>query len=150
VPQPIPNPPYFELWQALGKLQSVCTYEEGMSVFQQGCPARGIYLVEKGEVRLILQAPVKPGRTFAIAGPGALLGLSEAVTGEAHKLSAEAAGEAQIGFVERGPLLAFLRDHHQFCLQIVRLLSDDLHGLYQRFQCMSSEERPAGKPARPA
>jgi CRP-like cAMP-binding protein len=114
-------------------------------VFQQGHPAEGIYLVEKGEVRLTLPSLAQPEPTFEIVGPGTMLGLSETMTGEAHKLSAEAVGHAEIAHVERGRVLAFLREHHQFCLQIVQLLSDDLHGLYRRFQCMSSEERPRRK-----
>ena len=139
----LPNPSYPELWQALEGLKSVHTYAEGTPVFQQGRPAQGIYLVEKGEVRLTM--PSSPQRTFEIAGPGTVLGLSETMTGEAHKLSAAAASQAEIAYVERGSLLEFLRAHHQFCLQIVHLLSDDLHGLYQRFQSMSSEERPRRK-----
>lgn len=139
----LPNPSYPELWQALDGLKSVRTYAEGTPVFQQGRLAQGIYLVEKGEVRLTM--PSSPQRTFEIAGPGTVLGLSETMTGEAYKLSAAAASQAEIAYVERESLLEFLRAHHQFCLQIVHLLSDDLHGLYQRFQSMSSEERPRRK-----
>ena len=113
----LPNPSYPELWQALEGLKSVHTYAEGTPVFQQGRPAQGIYLVEKGEVRLTM--PSSPQRTFEIAGPGTVLGLSETMTGEAHKLSAAAASQAEIAYVERGSLLEFLRAHHQFCLQML-------------------------------
>jgi CRP-like cAMP-binding protein len=140
-----PNASYPELWQALDGLKSVRTYTKGSSLFQQGTPAQGIYLVEKGEVRLTLPSSGRSEHTFEVAGPGTVLGLSEAMTGEAHELSAEALSPAEIAYVERGKLLELLRDHHLFCLQIVQLLSDDLHGLYQRFQCMSSEERPRRK-----
>jgi CRP/FNR family transcriptional regulator, dissimilatory nitrate respiration regulator len=133
------NPSYLEFWQALDGLKSVRTYDKGTSVFRQGRPAQGIYLVEKGEVRLTLAASAKPEHTFEIAGAGSVLGLSETLSGDAHKLGAEAASQVEIAYVERGSLLDFLRNHHEFCLQIVRLLSEDLHGLYQRFQCMSSE-----------
>lgn len=115
------NPSYPELWQALDGLKSVRTYAEGTPVFQVGRPADGIYLVEKGEVRLTMPSSQKVERTFEIAGPGTVLGLSETMTGEAHKLSAEAASQAQLAYVERGSLLEFLREHHQVCLQIVRL-----------------------------
>jgi len=145
VAQTIPRSSYPELWQALNRLKCVRTYSQGASVFRQGRPAHGIYLIEKGEVRLTLPSSVKPERTFEVAGPGTVLGLSETMTGEAYKLSAEAVGPAEIAHVERATLLKFLRDHHQFCLQVVRLLSDDLHQLYQRFQCVNSEERSRRK-----
>jgi CRP-like cAMP-binding protein len=145
VAETIPNASYFELWQALDGLKSLRTYAKGTLVFRQGRPAQGIYLIEKGEVRLTLPASAKPEPTFEIAGPGSVLGLSETLTGDAHKLSAEASDQVEIAYVERGSLLGFLREHHEFCLQIVRLLSEDLHGLYQRFQCMSSEGKSRRK-----
>jgi CRP-like cAMP-binding protein len=139
VAQGTPNTAYSEIWQALDGLKALRRYDNGTPVFHQGDPAQGIYLVEKGEVRLMLPGSALPQPTFAVAGPGAVLGLSETMTGQAHKLGAEALGPAEIAFVEREALLEFLRLHHQFCLQIVRLLSDDLHALYQRFQGMSAE-----------
>ena len=64
------NPSYPELWQSLDGLKSIRTYAEGTPVFQQGRPADGIYLVEKGEVRLTMPASQRVERTFEIAGPG--------------------------------------------------------------------------------
>jgi CRP-like cAMP-binding protein len=134
-----------DLWRALDDLKSVRQYPKGGALFHHGRPADGIYLIEKGEVLLTLPTEGKLTRTFDVAGPGMVLGLSETMTGEPHKLTAEAADQTQIAYVERGSLLGFLRDHHEFCLQIVRLLSEDLHGLYHRFQCMSSEGKPRRK-----
>lgn len=102
--------------------------------------------MEKGAVRLLLQSDPKAERIFDVAGPGAVLGLSESMTGECYKLTAEAAECVQISYIERGELLHFLQEHHEFCLQIVRLLSEDLHVLYGRYRSMDTlEGRPKGK-----
>jgi CRP-like cAMP-binding protein len=85
--------------------------------------------VEAGEVRLWLTA--KSGRrSFKVVGPGTVLGLSETMTGGDYELSAEAAEGARISWVERDIFLRCLHRDHQLCLQIVRLLSEDLHSLY--------------------
>ena len=39
---------------------------------------------------------------------------------------------AQVVFVKRKDLLKFLRDNPSICMEVVRRLSDDLHGAYER------------------
>jgi len=140
VAEAVPKTPYSDLWCALSPLKSVRSYRNGAPLFQSGQPARGIFLVEEGEVRLVLPASAKGEIVFGVAGPGSVLGLCETMTGEAYKLTAETAGPARIACVERGALLDFLHQHDEFCLQIVRLLSEDLHGLYHRFRSMPLPE----------
>jgi CRP-like cAMP-binding protein len=124
---------------------SARTYPRKAPLFQRGQPALGVYLVEKGEVRLRLYAEVQGHLGFDLAGPGAALGLSEVLTGETHKLTAEAIRPTQVSYIERNDLLQFLREHHECCLQVVHMLSEDLHGLYRRFR---SEEGVRGSRTR--
>jgi len=35
-------------------------------------------------------------------------------------------------FIRRNELMKFLREHPDVCLQVVRMLSQDLHGAYER------------------
>lgn len=128
-----------ELWSALKGLRSECTYSRGKRLFQCGEPAKGVYLIESGEVSLLLPLPSGASPIFEKVGPGVALGLSEAMSGENYKLTAQARKPAQVWFVERQELLDFLRRHPQFCMQIVRLLSEDLHLLYHKFRF---EKRP--------
>lgn len=131
------NPLQVDVWQALRTLKPAPVKPTGEPLFRQGQPSRGIYLVEEGEVRLLLVSDIKPGQTFDVAGPGAVLGLSETMSGADYKLTAEAAAGARISFVDGKSLLQFLQKNHSVCLQIVRLLSEDLHGLYYRCRCIA-------------
>ncbi len=144
-----PNKLPLDLWSALHGIRSVRTYSKGRSLFQCGRPAQGVYLIEKGEVRLLFPSSSGAGRVFETAGPGVMLGLSETMCGEAHKLTAEAAGQTRVSFVGREELLRFLRQDQRCCMQIVRLLSEDLHLLYHKFQAESgSVSRPRKSPPR--
>jgi CRP-like cAMP-binding protein len=119
--------------QALEALKTRKTYGEGESLFRRGQAARGIYLVESGSVRLEAIDEVEQG-PFGTAGPGAILGLCETVSGHPYCLSAQAAAPVQVAFVQRAALLGFLRESHEHCMQVVRLLSEDLHLLYESFR----------------
>jgi CRP-like cAMP-binding protein len=123
-----------ELRRALKRGASKQVYPRGKVLFRCGQPPRGVYLVEKGEVNLFLPSPTSSGPVFEKAGPGTLLGLSEAVSGDSHKLRAEAACPTSVLFVSREALLHCLRRNPAHCMQIVRLLSEDLHLLYHRFR----------------
>jgi len=131
------NPLQVDLWQALQGLKAARVEPRGEPLFRQGQPSRGIYLVEEGEVRLLLAPDSNAGQAFEVAGPGAVLGLSEAMSGGDYKLTAEAAAGARISYVDRNSFLQFLRKNHSVCLQIVRLLSEDLHSLYYRCRCIA-------------
>jgi hypothetical protein len=66
--------------------------------------------------------------------------LSEAISGGPHKLAAVAVDCAQVAFVSREDLLPFLQQNQLFCMQLVQLLSEDLHSLYHRFRNTATTE----------
>ena len=107
-------------------------------LFQQGCAVTGVYVVESGEVRVLLRTGHTPMQLLEAAGPGTPLGLSESMNGEDYRVSAEAGDGTAAIFIPREEFLAFLRDHSEFHMQVVRLLSEDLHGLYQKFRSISA------------
>ena len=145
-----PIQPSPDLWQELKALKTEHAYVPGAALFRSGQPVQGVYLVERGEVRLLVPASAKSAAVLGKAGPGTVLGLSEALTGAPYKLTAEAASHVQVAFVERDRFLNFLREHHDFCLQIVHLLSEEVHVLYHHFRTLSTREnKTRGKHAPP-
>lgn len=136
-----------DLWQALQEIKSVRAYSKGSTIFQQGAEAAGVYVVEAGRVRLLLTTNQVRPQLLDLAGPGTILGLSESMCGDTYRLTAEAEDHASIAFISRGSLLEFLRGHCDLCMQIVRLLSEDLHGLYHKFRSISAHPgRPRHRP----
>lgn len=132
------NPSRLDLWQALHGLRSVPVEAKGEPLFELGQPCGGIYLVEEGEVTLLLSSNPKSSRAFEVVGPGTVLGLSETMTGGTYRLTAQAAQGARVSYIERDSFLDLVHSDHQFCLQIVRTLSENLHGIYHRCCCLAS------------
>ena len=132
------------LWQALHNLAPVAVESAGRPLFRSGEPPQGIYLVEEGRVRLRISPQPRSEQVFEVAGTGSVLGLSESVTGEDYKLTAEAEAGARVSYIERGVLLHCLRNDQRLCLEIVRFLSEDLHSLYYQFRQIGKEMSPPG------
>jgi CRP-like cAMP-binding protein len=132
--QPTPARLSPDLLQALQGVKAVQQFRKGATLIQQDSAAEGVYLVESGEVRVLLPTGENQTQLLEVVGPGNMLGLSENMTGETYRITAEAVDETTAVFIPREEFLSFLRTHCDFCMQVVRLLSEDLHGLYDKFR----------------
>jgi CRP-like cAMP-binding protein len=136
-----------DLLTALHHLKPVKRFSIGAILFQCGSAAAGIYLIESGQVRLLLPTGSTQKQLVEVVGPGILLGLSENMSGEKHRTTAETGEQTAAVFIPREEFLVFLREHSNFCMQVVRLLSADLHKLYQKFRGISAHPgRPRQRP----
>ena len=140
-----PNLARAGLWQALDRLKLSRQYEEHELLFREGDLCAGIYLVEAGEINLLLRVREKQYRIFETAGAGSVLGLSEAMSGAPHKLAAEAAGPVRVAYIERMALMNYLATHCEACMQVVALLSEDLHGLYRHCRTLTPLDAKRGR-----
>jgi CRP-like cAMP-binding protein len=138
---------HLNLWLALHALGPSTVDCSQKTLFRRGDPCRGLYMVEEGTVRLLLAPQVSGSPEFETVGAGAVLGLAETMTGGQYKLTAEAADRARISHIDRTSLMDRLQQNHQLCLQIVQLLSEDLHNLYRRFLSMLPVSGPSAKPS---
>jgi CRP-like cAMP-binding protein len=76
-----------------------------------------------------------------------MLGLSESMNGERYRITAEAGEQTTAAFVPREEFLAFLREHGDFSMEVVRLLSEDLHAIYHKFRSITAHPgRPRHRP----
>jgi CRP/FNR family transcriptional regulator len=67
-----------------------------------------------------------------LAEPGEVLGLGAAITGTNYELNAELMDHSRVAFLRRKELITLLREYPEVCMRIVRTLSKDLHGAYER------------------
>ncbi len=127
-----------EFWEALHGIKSVRVYPRGAVLFHKDEPVKGPFIVESGRVRVLLPTTEGRPQLLEIAGPGAILALSESMAGDNYRTTAEVEQHATVAFIERQRFLEFLREHCEFCMQVVRLLSEDLHALYHKFRSISA------------
>ena len=63
-----------------------------------------------------------------------MIGLGEVMSEDSYDMTAETMEPSLISFIERDQLMEFLQADKTLCLQIVRLLSETLHQLYQQYR----------------
>jgi hypothetical protein len=69
------------------------------------------------------------------------------MTGGWYRIHAEAGDPATVSFIRREEFLGFLREHCGFSVEVARLLSEDLHGIYHKFRSISAHPgRPRHRP----
>jgi CRP/FNR family transcriptional regulator len=85
-----------------------------------------------GRAKLSICSDTGKRLTLRIAGPGEVLGMGAALSNTPYEITAELLDNSQVVFVRRKDLMKFLREHRQVCMEVVRMLSQDLHGAYER------------------
>ena len=125
-------------------IKAVNTVPRGTTLFSEGRPPRGIFVLCTGRAKLSVSSETGKRLMLRVAGPGEVLGLSATMSGKNYEVTAEMLDGSQVAFVRRKDLLQFLRHHREACLQVVHLLSQDLHQAYDRVRTigLSRTRRP--------
>jgi CRP/FNR family transcriptional regulator, cyclic AMP receptor protein len=118
--------------RAFDAIKSLGTYSRNTILFAEGRPVRGIYLLCDGRAKLSICSDSGKRLTLRVAGPGEILGLGAALSNTPYEITAELLDTSQLVFIRRKELMKFLREHPDVCLHVVRMLSQDLHGAYER------------------
>jgi CRP-like cAMP-binding protein len=135
-----------ELLQALHEIKTPSqVIPTGANLFQQDSAAKDLYLVESGEFSILFSTSQGQRQLLEVVGPGSLLGLSEIVGGANHRASAVAGSGTAASSIPREKLLSLLRGNTAFCMEVVRLLSVELHSQYYKFRNISAHP---GRPRR--
>lgn len=113
-------------------------YPEGSLLFAEGHPAKGVFILRSGAVKL--SACSREGRTVivSIAGRGDILGLADVFSGIDHDLTAEAIETTEAAFLGKTDFLNLMRGSEQIGLTVVRQLSRDCHSVYDNIRCLSA------------
>jgi len=118
--------------QQFDGIKSLETWPRGTVLFREGLTARSVFLLCSGRARLTVCSESGRRMTLRYAAAGELLGLSAALAGGQYEVTAEVTETVQVAQIGRRELLQFLREHGDICMQIVHLLSEDLHVAYNR------------------
>jgi len=118
--------------QAFDSIKVLNVYPRGTMLLREGQAAHAVFVLCAGRAKLSVCSENGKRLTLRIAGPGEVLGLSAVLSGCPYEVSAETLDNAKVAVIRRRDLLRFLRKHRDACLQVVHLLSEDLHIAYDR------------------
>jgi len=136
-----------EIEDSLRRVMTRQEFSKGAALYKQGASATGVYLVEKGAVRVLLSTGENKNQLLEVLGPDTLLGLSDSMAGDHYRVSAVAQEPTAAAFIKREAFLDFLSSRQDLCMQVIRLLSENLHVLYHKFRSVSAHPgRPRRRP----
>lgn len=140
-----------EAIRGFDEIKEQAVLSKGALLFAEGRPSRGVYILCEGRAKLSICAESGRRLMLRVAGPGEVLGLGATLSGNAYEVTAELLDTAQVVFVKHKDLLRFLRENPLICMEVVRRLSDDLHGAYERVRSigLSRARRARIQRARP-
>ena len=122
--------------QEFDGIKSFQTYPRASVLFREGERANSVFLICKGRVRLTVCSESGRRMTLRTAPAGEVLGLSAVLSGGNYEVTAEVVEAAETAEIPRKELLNFLREHREVCMQVVNLLSEDLHVAYDRVRAV--------------
>ncbi len=134
-----------EALQDFDSIKEIGHHLRGATLFHEGRPARGMFVLCHGRAKLSVSSESGKRLMLRVAGPGELLGLGASMAGGNYEVTAELLEDAQVAFVRRKDLLRFLHDHREACMQVVHLLSQDLHIAYDRVRSIGLSRNRRGR-----
>ena len=104
-------------------IKSSSFYPAGSPLFLENEPARGIFLLCSGKVKLSVSS--RGGKTLILqlARPGEILGLSASMSGTPYEVSAEALYPSRIAFIRREDFVGFVNRFPEVYQAVTRQLN---------------------------
>ena len=115
---------------AFETLKITNTYPKGATLFTEGDPASGVYMLCRGRVKLSAYSSDGKALILRIAEPGELLGLSAAIGGREHEATAQVLDNCQINFIRKMDILRLLRERADASFNALQQLSKNYHAAY--------------------
>ena len=121
-----------ELQEALTSICSVLNLAEGENVIRQGATCHGVFVIRKGLVRISMT--IEGGKEIfkRILGPGTAIGLPATLCSQPYALTATCQSDCAFGFVEAAAFQEFLRTQPMLCMEVVRLMGQELSEMNER------------------
>lgn len=121
----------------LNAIRQNAFYPRGVVLYAEGETPRGVYILCSGEVRLTAASENGNEVIMRVAKRGDILGLSNTMSREPHRVRAETTSSCQIGFIDRLQFLQFLRGHSDAALRVAEHLSAELHEAWEQIRLVT-------------
>lgn len=136
--------PMFEFLEAeeLDRLYSLCANErfaKGEYIFLECDQPKNLYVVVKGEVKLLKQTEDGRETIVEMAYPGEIFGEEAVFDGQPYPMTAQALDDVELLSISRGDFFSFLRDNPDLALEIITELGTRLREAQNTIRALAME-----------
>jgi CRP/FNR family cyclic AMP-dependent transcriptional regulator len=132
----------------LSEITGSASYPKGATLFVEGQPARGVFILCNGHVKLSTSSADGKTLILRIAEPGDLLGLPATISAKPYEVTAEVIEPTQANFISRNDFLNFLREHGEAALRVAQELSDTYRAAFDEMRTIGLSHSAGEKLAR--
>jgi len=132
----------------LSSITNTVVQPKGALLFVEGEEARGVYILCSGRVKQTMLSAA--GRTLivSVVEPGQVLGVSAAMLGKPHEISAETLMPSQVDFIRRDDFLRFVQRYPQASMNLAMQLSDNCASAHNDIRALGLAQNTGDKLAR--
>ena len=134
--------------KSLASITSSAAYPKGATLFVEGQPARGVFILCNGRVKLSTSSADGKTLILRIAEPGEVLGLPATVTGTCYELTGDVIEPAQANFIARNDFLNFLKNNGEAALRVAQQLGETYHSAISEMRTIGLSHSAGEKLAR--
>jgi len=131
--------------EELNQLRQTSFYPPGATLFVEGEPPRGIFILCNGQAKLTADSREGKSITLRLARAGQMLGLSSVIANHPYPVNAITLVPSQISFIPRQQFLEFLRRHAEVSMRVAEHLSMELHKAWQQARQLALTPSAAAK-----
>lgn len=119
-------------------IEQIDRWPAGEIVFREGEKPGGVYILHSGTVDMVFSGRNGVRKALRTALPGEIVGLSDAVSNNAHDCTATTHTNARIGFVPIDAFQRKLQESPALWLEIVKYLSVDLDSCWASMRSLAT------------
>ena len=134
--------------QIFESLKITNAYPKGATLFMEGHPSNGIYMLCQGRVKLSTCSRDGKVIILRIAEAGEVLGLSATVSNLNYEATAEILEPCQVNFVRKEDFLQFLANNTEACFSAIKQISNKYHTAYTKVRSFGLSHTAADRLAK--
>jgi CRP/FNR family transcriptional regulator, cyclic AMP receptor protein len=134
--------------QRLSEITGSATYPKGATLFVEGQPSRGVFILCAGHVKLSTSSSDGKTLILRISEPGDLLGLPATISGRPYEVTADVIEPTQANFISRTDFLNFLREFGDAALRVAQELSETYQSAFAEMRTIGLSHSTGEKLAR--
>ena len=123
-------------------------YPKGATLFIEGQPSNGVYVLVAGRVKLLAYSEEGRAIIVRVAEAGEILGLSACIAGVPFEVSAAVSLDCRVHYIRRDDFLAFLRTNQEAALGVIKELSLLYHAAHYQICSLGLSTSAADKLAK--
>lgn len=121
----------------LARLLKPRAYQPGETIFMQGDPGHGLYLIEQGRVKIVVTTPHGKGLLINTLAPGDFFGELALLDGEPRSADAVARDACRLLLLRREDFIPFVEARPGVAIRLMAVLSRRLRTTTQQVQDMA-------------